>query len=567
MNAARWHAPQEDGGTLIEPPPSNWPECVKTNAECFRTIETRFCGISLADWRSELRTLVAQLASVQLQRWGENVRWPEGGFLVTGHQPELFHPGVWAKCFALAEAAPKIGLVPLNLIADHDQPKPLAIRVPVRNERGLTTEWVPFCDASPALAWEEYAVSWGQEYSLPTLQAQLESSPPIPTQSAPNLCSEERFENFPKQVVRICGDLLPEMILPDFWSLAVELAARLNPPACLAETLSGARRLWEQRWGYHNAELRISALSDTEPFHAFVVTLLDQLPSFVQQHNAELYAFRRENRLRSRTHPVPPLRSAEGWCESPFWAWTRGQPRQPLWWSARNDGWQLRLGEAGPILHVRAVRRREDLSVWRQALQQAGWKIRPRALTLTLFVRLFLAELFVHGIGGAIYDRFTDRLLWRVWGIKPPHYTVVSATLRLPLPCPAAPPWNRAELLQRVRDCQFNPDRVLPPQALALPQVQSLVARKRALLQQWAEASREQRPVLHRQLAEIREALRPMTRQVEAELRQRLNMLAHYQAQSALVTARDWAFVLYSDSALTHLVEIVRQKFSVLRGV
>ena len=50
--------------------------------------------------------------------------------VVTGHQPELFHPGVWVKNFAAAAIAQAQGGVGLNLIVDNDIPKSTSIRVP-----------------------------------------------------------------------------------------------------------------------------------------------------------------------------------------------------------------------------------------------------------------------------------------------------------------------------------------------------------------------------------------------------------------------------------------------------
>ena len=40
--------------------------------------------------------------------------------LLAGHQPELFHPGVWVKNFALNGLARRHGATPLNLVVDND---------------------------------------------------------------------------------------------------------------------------------------------------------------------------------------------------------------------------------------------------------------------------------------------------------------------------------------------------------------------------------------------------------------------------------------------------------------
>ena len=50
-----------------------------------------------------------------------------------------------------------------------------------------------------------------------------------------------------------------------------------------------------------------------------------------------------------------------------------------------------------------------------------GIRIRTRALVTTLFARLLLGDLFLHGIGGAKYDQVTDAIIERFFGLKPPR--------------------------------------------------------------------------------------------------------------------------------------------------
>ena len=95
----------------------------------------------------------------------------------------------------------------------------------------------------------------------------------------------------------------------------------------------------------------------------------------------------------------------------------------------------------------------------RGVIETSGWKVRPRALTLTLFTRLGFADGFIHGIGGGKYDEVTDDIIRRFFRLDPPGYAVVSATLRLPIRrFPATPDaLRRAE--RRVRDLDWNPQR------------------------------------------------------------------------------------------------------------
>src|SRR6185312_5325259 len=100
-------------------------------------------------------------------------------------------------------------------------------------------------------------------------------------------------------------------------------------------------------------------------------------------------------------------------------------------------------------------------------------RIRPRALTLTLFARLCLGDLFIHGIGGGKYDEATDAIIRDYFGIEPPGYQVLSATLHLPLEGFAAAPADRERAERLVRDLHWNPQRHVPardlnPRALRL---------------------------------------------------------------------------------------------------
>ncbi len=57
----------------------------------------------------------------------------------------------------------------------------------------------------------------------------------------------------------------------------------------------------------------------------------------------------------------------------------------------------------------------------------------PRAVLLTAIIRLGLADLFIHGRGGAVYDRMMRRWIDGWLGVRPAPAIVATADLRLPL--------------------------------------------------------------------------------------------------------------------------------------
>src|SRR5207248_5178927 len=199
----------------------------------------------------------------------------------------------------------------------------------------------------------------------------------------------------------------------------------------------------------------VSRLELTGAFQRFVVHLCEDAVRFAAAYNRAVLEYRKANRIRSVHHPAPLLRRdqshGDGLIECPFWYFRESRAREPVM-----------VWEAGSL-------RLEDEP------------IRPRALTLTLFARVCLGDLFIHGIGGGKYDEVTDAIIRDYFGLNPPAYQVLSATLHLPLPAfpSTTDDVDRAE--QLVRDLTWNPQRYLPPEAASRPDVAALVRRKAEL--------------------------------------------------------------------------------------
>jgi hypothetical protein len=444
---------------------------------------------------------------------------------MAGHQPELFHPGVWVKNFALNGLARAHGAAAVNLVVDNDTAKATALHVPALAAAQL--DWphaviVPFDHWTGEVPYEERAVR-----------------------------DEAVFAALPEHVAPFLEgwDFVP--LLPAFWAEVGRQARRTN---LLGERLASARRSVERDWGCHNLELPVSCLCRTEPFAWFACHLLCQLPRFHAVHNRCLYEFRRGHGIRSRNHPVPALAAEEDWLEVPFWAWRSGQGRRGRLIARHTETTiELRVGsERWPSL----PRGRNDtpeamIQVW-QSLERQGLKVRSRALTNTLFARLLLADLFIHGIGGGAYDELTDEIVRRFFGCEPPGYLVLSATLLLPLPLFPARPQVCRRLARELRDLHYNPQRHLPASALADASVAQRVAQKQAWISRQPASGRERRQRF--------EALRGLTAQLRPLVAGRVRDLQHQHARcrhevqaNAVLQRRDYAFCLYPEALLRPL--------------
>jgi hypothetical protein len=293
----------------------------------------------------------------------------------------------------------------------------------------------------------------------------------------------------------------------------------------------------------------LSVLCDSEPFAWFACDLLARLPQLHAVYNRCVAEYRARNRIRSRNHPVPNLTTEGDFLEAPLWGWRSGQKRRSrLFVRQRGDRLELRAGgDNWPDLPKPEEGRTEGLlSAWRE-LQAGGYRIRTRALSTTLFSRLLLADLFMHGIGGGKYDEVTDAIAQRFYGQELPGYLVLSATKLLPLPLYPATVEARRRLLRESRDLLWNPERFLD--GVADEALQTLKNEKRAWQVQAPRTSEERRERF-RQLRAVNEWLREPLHATEQQLRQQLETSERQLAANAVLRRRDYAFCLYPEETL-----------------
>jgi hypothetical protein len=308
--------------------------------------------------------------------------------------------------------------------------------------------------------------------------------------------------------------------------------------ALLGERIAAARRLLERAWGLTSLELPLSRLCETEAFIWFALHVLGDLPRFHAAYNDALRSYRRRHELRSQLHPVPDLQRQGDWLEAPFWIWRHGDTqRQRLWALRHGDALELRAGDTPwPNLTGTIA---AQAAQWRQRAA-AGCKIRSRALTTTLFARLLLGDLFVHGIGGGKYDDVTDELFRQFFGLQPPHFLILTATLLLPLPrYPQAA--AESERLRRLRrDLHWNPQRHLDGAGAPM----SLIEEK----QRWIDrptASHSERVERFTRLRHVNEELQPYVHSLLDQSRQAADTAERLERVHKIHSSREYAFCLY----------------------
>ncbi len=505
----RLKAPRDDGAVLAYPPLDDAGALLVANAQRLASSALQLQGRALADLRALARREVVAAARAYLHEAGEPVpEFPGEQWLLAGHQPELFHPGVWLKNFALQGLARQHRAVPLNLIVDNDIAKPAVLRLPHETQRAQ----VSFDTGRAEVPYEERTVE-----------------------------DEQMFASLLARVEPMVRDWPFRPLLSAFWTEA--LKQRRRTPL-LGERLAAARRSLERAWGATPLEVPLSRVCQTEAFAWFAVHVLRALPRFHADYNGAVQAYRHRHEMRSPLHPAPDLTKEGDWLETPFWVWRTGAPRrQRLWALGHRDAIELRAGrDVMPALRGDAL---VQVAQWR-LLASAAFKVRTRALTTTLFARLLLGDLFIHGIGGGKYDEVTDDLFRKFFDLDPPRFLILTATLLLPLQRfpDAAAEYERLRRLQR--DLHWNPQRHLEGAAHA---AQAFVHEKQTWIARTC-ANHDERSKRFLQLRHLSEQLQAFTQSVQESVRQRYAVAEQHRRLHAVRSSREYAFCLYPEEML-----------------
>jgi len=438
VTAPDYATPARSGEVLIEPGPDRMPALLAA-AGTAQWEGVEILGVPLVEFRRRTRSRALRLAAEYTSAPVPDAARP---LVVMGHQPVLFHPGIWIKYFLLTRIVRDTRAAGLHVIVDTDAAGPVGADLPADRDHLVRVR---------------------------EMLADLPDDVPLEVAPVPSAAA---WEGFLARARRHLATVPLEGLAArlDRWA---EGADEARGSRHLGEFLARLRRRYESGAGAPcYVEVSMAALSDTPEFRAFALHLVQDPEALARAFNGQLDAYRRQRRLRSAANPFPNLAAEGGRVEAPFWVVRSGR-RTSLYVARAGDRLELSTA-SGPVAAVPA-----DASGV-QALADARIALRPKAMALTMFARLCLGDAFIHGVGGGRYDRVTDAIVRDLFGCAPAPYAVATATLHLPLPAEASGD-ERRTLHQLRMDLRHNPDRHL---AGADEAQQRLVDEKRRLIRE-----------------------------------------------------------------------------------
>ncbi|MHC5110360.1 MAG: hypothetical protein ACYTHJ_10830 [Planctomycetota bacterium] len=498
-------APRSHGEVLVAPESKAWERAATANHDALGSTNRMIAGRTMGEWRNETRK--------------EFLNGQDRLLVVLGHQPAFIHPGVWAKHVVADRLARAVGGLAMNLIVDCDVPKSLGPRVPRTGECRLALQRLSFPVARPRIAYEQ-----------------------IPAQTS------AQIDGFESELRKTLGSRYDSTQLPVY----LEGMRQCPEPEDWVDQAVAGRRAIDLKFGITLWEERVS--------HHWCTPLVSDMvihaPEFSASYNRALAIYRRQNGISGQRRPMPDLSRTGGRSELPLWFFKPDSPRRRA--LVERNGGQVLLYADDLLLGGLDRKAAASPGSLREALATlGGWQLRPRALALTLWARLLLADLFVHGIGGAKYDRVTDEIIRDYYGVEAPIMTCTSATLHLDLPNRHRSAVSADELKSRIRDLAWNPQRHLAAEALDRDLLRERKDAVRQSLRLRSDEPRNHgaRRSVFRRIRDINKAMLESSPDALERAHEDWTRAVQLRKQEAIAAGREYFFALFDDKRLTELLD------------
>ncbi len=329
--------------------------------------------------------------------------------VVTGHQPIWHHCGIWSKDVIAQRFAQSVKGIALHLVLDHD-----------------------ICDTSMILPKKDSDENWGLK-KIEIEPDNTRKAEPLEFRSIPK---KKNIISFLKQIIdennnQICNRFWLDCKLPENSSFNN-----------IADLITYLQAILNSALGLDILYMPVSSLCASNAFQSFVCSIISDSENFAHCYNQGITSLCKINvNKRGKSVKLLVVDRDSSLVELPFWLVSEKGRLSSLWVTRKNkyievSTKQNALGNIDSSLEGNTVQLQELLDC-------NNFKLRPKAITLTLFSRLFLADIFVHGVGAKYYEPITDYLLKHYYGISPLKYGIATSTMTVPF-------LNKQEMFQKM---------------------------------------------------------------------------------------------------------------------
>lgn len=504
---------------FVSPEPSKWPSLLSKNKLVAETLPHRL------ESRRELLKIAQDYTQTVTDAVCPN-NIPEN-VVATGHQAIWHHCGIWAKSLSACNLAEAVNGSSLHLVLDHD-----------------------ICDTAMVLPKQNADGSWYFE----KIEIELNQEA-IPLEFRP-LPHKAYIKTFVDSVINTRA----EQICSNVWSKYEQVKNnKILSFSSIAELIMYFQSIINIALGLNMLYLPVSKLSKSDAFIDFALSLMTNAAPFATSYNDALTKQVSER----KANPVSAIKrlkldKTEGLTELPFWLILPDGKRTSLF-AASKKADKIEIGiissKLGDLDSTPLSGKIEQL---KKILEQHGCRLRPKAISLMLFTRLFLADWFVHGIGGALYEPVTDYIIENYYGIKQLRFGVATCTMTLPLANSVTFPNDNIPLLKhKLHDIKHNPEKYLDESATKTEPAASLLKAKR---EQIARAKDRTLPDAIRKSAwnsvsKINQKLFEFAKDTAKILQKKIQEVERNTISQKVCNYREYFFGLFPENKLREVAE------------
>jgi len=474
------------GNSLCKPQANSFIDYAQSNRENLNASPT-------LSYRKEWQTEVLKKAKEYMKKLGTELPAviDNAPMIFSGHQPEPFHAGIIFKQKLLVKINPATANR-LWVSVDSDPSNGYPVKIPSINGGGAV-KLVEMLPSAKNEFHENALVNTGElrEFAQ-IMKTEIKQLP------------DKRF---------------------DYGIDFMENALTLKSPEKMRALLMIWRTSYLSSFGSPIFEIPLSHICKTKYFYRFLFEMLSIADKTAKVFNSKLEKYRKEHSLRSKANPFPNLERRGDATETLFWVMDKNG-RTPLFVTSTDAGFIMPNGET--------ISSQGELET---VCKNHAYKIRPRAVALSLMQRLYLSDLFIHGIGGAKYDVITDNLISNLFKIDPPKFAVASCTLDND--GLIDPSEKLAKLNQQKRDMKFHPEAHLEES----DEVVAILAEKKLFVEDIKKKDADKKSIgnkiskLNEQLFNL---LKPVMGKLVGEINETEKELKYYK----MLTDREYPFFL-----------------------
>ncbi len=440
-------------------------------------------------------------------------------YIVTGHQPGLCHPGIWIKNFLADKLARENKGTAFDIIIDYDCSDEIGCSILTRNETLKRKK---------------------------EILVKLNPRQPFECCSVPG---SDQFRDFYQKIQAGLQSFPVNAIIKYVEIFFQKGESALSSSKNLAEFLVKTKKRYEASEGLQYFDIMLSRFCKTRSFLLFTLHIAQNIKRFHDIYNQLLEEYRISHKLRYKANPFPDLKKDADKFEMPFWC-INDNKRKSVW-----------IIQEGPYISIYV----EDICLFRyekgnfdyaiKIIDEGEINLRPKAVLLTLFFRLFFADIFIHGISGAKYDEITDGIMEKYYEIKPPHYIATSLTLFPDLPIDRVQINDVENLKTIIRNIKLKPeifeDKVVGQEAKE--KFNKLTEEKKKLFRQ--TPSKKEKKDHYRKLKTVTEELSGFLDNYSLEVKDKLKILEEKEHENKTASFREFPYFFYDINKVKEMIK------------